>query len=73
MCVIIMNKILVLGFVCLVIIGVIGFVNYYETEEPAEEIIEEIYEEKEALYAPIECFLNETHYDTKCVEDYING
>ena len=67
------DKILMIGIIGLLIIVCISYV-YYDSEEQVESIDEiEFYSEKEITYAPIECFINETHYDIKCYEDYING
>ena len=60
----------------LVMVGVICATLFFTGQEAVIDIkIEPIedYTPKEITYAPIECFINETHYDTKCYEDFING
>lgn len=61
-------KLIILGLVMLLLFGGIGFYSISETKE-TETITQQDYTPKEIIYAPIECFLNETHYDIKCVED----
>lgn len=63
-------RILSLVVLCLLAITFLSLYSFNEKEVSSELPIEN-YEPKKIAYAPIECFVNETHYKVECVEESI--
>lgn len=72
-----MSKLIYLALTMLAILSAIAIGSLLftpgETDEHIQQDISNMnknLETYEVVYAPIECFFNETHYNVSCVDDY---